>query len=300
MIGIYQKNKRRKKMTKKGYLDLGDGQLYYETNGEGMPLILSHAAFLDSGMFDALWKPLAKQFRVIRYDMRGYGKSSPVNGPVSQREDLDRLLNHLGVTSAHLVGSSNGGLISLDLTLEQPERVASLTLVDAPPSGFVPQGAPPRYMLEMFDAMQHGDIELASELQIRIWLDGQYREPGEVDSKLRNRALEMNRIPVSQNTFFITEAQPLNPLDPPAIARLESVSCPTLIVAGSLEHPEILRIADEMAKRIPNARKAIIEGSGHVPSYEQPEAFLRLLLDFLANVDSQLASIHNIRTSQSR
>jgi pimeloyl-ACP methyl ester carboxylesterase len=287
-------------MTKKGYFDLGDGQLYYETAGDGMPLVLSHAAFLDSGMFDALWKPLAKRFWVIRYDMRGYGKSSPVNGSLSRRDDLDRLLNHLGVTSAHLVGSSNGGLISLDRALEQPERVASLTLIDAPPSGFVPQGAPPRHMLEMFEAMQHGDVELASELQIRIWLDGEYREPRQVDSKLRQRALEMNRIPVSQNTFFIAEAQPLNPLDPPAIARLESLSCPILIVAGSLEHPEILRIADEMAERIPNARKAIIEGSGHVPSYEQPEAFLQLLLDFLENVDSQLASINNKGTSQIR
>ena len=285
-------------MTKKGYFDLGDGQLYYETDGEGIPLVLSHAAFLDSRMFNAIWVPLTKKFRVIRYDMRGYGKSSPVNGPVSRREDLDRLLHHLGVTRAHLVGSSNGGLISLDLALEQPQRVASLTLVDAVPSGFVPQGAPPRYMLEMFDAMQHGHVELASELQIRIWLDGQYREPEQVDPKLRKKALEMNYIPVSQNTFFIGDSQPLKPLDPPAIARLESVRCPTLIVAGSLEHPEVLRISDEMAEWIPNARKAIIDGSAHVPSYEQPDTFLELLLDFLAIVDQQTTSMKDKATSQ--
>ena len=267
--------------TKKGHLNLGDGQLYYEIAGKGMPLILSHAAFLDCRMFDAVWEPLAKHFRVIRYDMRGFGQSSLVTGPLCRRDDLDQLLKHLEVTEAHLVGCSNGGQISLDLALEQPQRVKSLTLVGSTPSGFELHGEPPRYILEMFDAMQNGDIDHANELQIRIWLDGVHREPEQVDSTLRKNALEMNRIPVSQSTFFLADTQPINPLDPPAITRLESVKCPTLIVAGSYDHPEVLRAANEMAVRIPNARKALIESAGHVPSYEQPVAFTKLLLGFL-------------------
>ena len=139
--------------TTNAHFDWGDGRLYYEIAGDGMPLVLSHAAFLDSRMFDAMWEPLAQHFRVIRYDMRGYGHSSPVNGPLCRRTDLTRLLVHLGVTRAHLVGCSNGGQISLDLTLEQPGRAASLTLVDSTPSGFELQGAPPRYIYEMFDAV---------------------------------------------------------------------------------------------------------------------------------------------------
>lgn len=267
--------------TKKEYLDLGDGQLYYETAGNGFPLVLSHAAFLDSRMFDALWEPLARHFRVIRYDMRGYGRSSPVQGPLCRRADLDKLLKHLGITRTHLVGCSNGGQNSLDLALEQPELAASLTLVDATPSGFEPQGAPPRYLFEMMDAVQSGDVDRANELQIRIWLDSEHREPGQVDSKLRKKALEMNRIPVSQNTFWAADSQPANPLNPPALNRLEEVRCPTLVVVGSLDHAEVLCAADEMVRRIPNARKIILEGSGHVPSYEQPDNFIRFLLEFL-------------------
>ncbi len=270
--------------TKKGHLNLGDGQLYYETAGKGMPLVFSHAAFLDSRMFDAVWEPLAKHFCVIRYDMRGFGQSSPVTGPLCRRDDLNQLLKHLEVTEAHLVGCSNGGQISLDLALEQPQRFKSLTLVDSTPSGFELHGEPPRYMLEMFDAMQKGDIDRSNELQIRIWLDGETRDPEQVDSTLRKKALEMNRISVSQSTFFIADTQPINPLDPPAITRLESVNCPTWIVAGSLDHPEVLRAADEMVKRIPNARKALIESAGHVPSYEQPDTFVKLLLDFLGSM----------------
>ena len=269
--------------TTKSYFDLGDGQLYYETAGVGMPLVLTHAAFLDSRMFDAVWEPLANHFRVIRYDMRGFGKSSPVTGPLCRRNDLIQLLKHLDVTEVHLVGCSNGGQISLDMTLEQPQRFASLTLVDSTPSGFELSGEPPRHMLEMFDAMQHGDINLSNELQIRIWLDGEHREPEQVDSTLRKKALEMNRISVSQRTFFNADTQPINPLDPPAITRLESVKCPTLVIAGALDHSEVLRAANEMAERIPNARKALIESAGHVPSYEQPDAFTKLLLDFLGS-----------------
>ena len=271
--------------TNTGYIDLREGKIYYETAGGGFPLVLSHAAFLDSRMFDAIWEPLARQFRVIRYDMRGYGKSSPVNGPVSRRADLEQLLRHLGISRAHWVGCSYGGELVLDLALEHPEQVASLTLVDGTPSGFELQGEPPRYMLEMFDAMKAGDLDRANELQIRIWLDGEQREPEQVDPGLRKKALEMNRIPVEQSTYFLADTQPLNPLDPPAENRLEEVHCPTLIIAGSLDHPEVLRAADEMADRIPNARKVVFEGSGHVPSYEQPEEFIRHLLEFLRTVN---------------
>ena len=275
--------------TTKEYFDLGDGRLYYEIAGEGMPLILSHAAFLDSRMFDAVWEPLAEHFRVIRYDMRGYGQSSPANGPLCRRHDLERLLDHLGVAQAHLVGCSHGGQITLDLALEQPQRAASLCLVGSAPSGFEVKGAPPRYMLEMFEAAQRGEVERASELQIRIWLDGEYREPDQVDAELRKKALGMNHIFVAHNTFLVADAQPADPIDPPAITRLETVNCPTLILAGSLDHPEVLRAADEMAARIPKARRTVLEGCGHVPTYEQPGAFTRLLLDFLSDVEASVS-----------
>ncbi|MCE1253562.1 MAG: alpha/beta hydrolase [Anaerolineae bacterium] len=271
--------------TTKSYFDLADGQLYYETAGKGTPLVLAHAAFLDSRMFDAIWEQLAKQFRVIRYDMRGFGKSSPVTGPLCRRSDLEQLLNHLDITQAHLVGCSLSGEICLDLALEQPQRFKSLTLVDSIPSGFQLQGEPPLHLLEMFEALQSGNIDLANELQIRIWLDGEQREASQVNSTLRKIALEMNRIPVSQNTSFIADMQPVNPLDPPAVTRLESVKCPTWVVAGGLDNSEILRAADEMVKRIPGAQKTIIESTGHVPSYEQPDTFVKLLVDFLSRIN---------------
>jgi pimeloyl-ACP methyl ester carboxylesterase len=267
--------------TTSGYVVAGDGRLYYEVAGEGEPLVLSHAGFLDSRMFDAQWQALARHFHVIRYDMRGYGRSGQASGPLCRRDDLRRLLEHLRLTRAHLVGCSIGGEIALDLALERPELAASLTLVGATPSGFAMQGEPPRYVMDMFDALQRGDVERASELQMRIWLDGSFREPDQVDAALRERALTMNRIPLKRQTFAIADMQPLTPLDPPAVDRLHEISCPALIVAGSLDHPEILRAADMMTNAIPGARQALIDDTAHVPSFEQPDAFNRALLDFV-------------------
>jgi pimeloyl-ACP methyl ester carboxylesterase len=266
-----------------GYFDLGDGQIYYEVAGHGDTVVLSHAMFLDSRMFDAQWDALAREYRVVRYDARGYGKSSPLTAPVSRRDDLKRLLDFLGIAKAHLVGCSAGGEASLDLTIEYPQLVTSLTLVGASPSGFQLQGDMPRYMPELFAASQQGDIDRASELQIRIWLDGEYREPAQVDSKLREKALEMNRISVANKTFFVADMHPTNPLTPPAVERLNEVKCPTLIVVGALDHPELRRAAELMRTGIPHAESAVIPEAGHVPSYEQPQIFNPLLLEFLHN-----------------
>ncbi|MBK8024096.1 MAG: alpha/beta hydrolase [Chloroflexi bacterium] len=264
-----------------GTLNVGGGDLYYETAGTGEALVLSHAAFLDSRMFDAQFEALARDYRVIRYDMRGFGRSSPATQPVCRREDLRQLLDHLGVERAHLVGCSMSGTLLLDLALEQPDQPLSLTVVGATPSGYELTGQPPRYVMEMIDALQHGDVARANELQIRIWLDGSYREPDQVDSALREKALAMNLIPVRQGTFFIADGQPACPLDPPAMDRLEDIRCPVLVVAGALEAPVMLEVAEMMAARLPNARKVVIDGAAHVPSYEKPEVFNPLLLGFL-------------------
>jgi pimeloyl-ACP methyl ester carboxylesterase len=262
-------------------LALEGGTMAYEIGGIGETVVLSHAGFLDSRMFDAQWDELTVQFRVIRYDMIGFGRSSAATGPACRRDDLRRLLDHLQVERAHFLGCSMGGEVILDLALEQPERALSLTLVGATPSGFGLQGVPPRDVLALFEALGQGDAERAGELQLRIWLDGEMREPEAIDPTLRQKALTMTRIPAAQGTMLIADAQPLNPLNLPAVKRLHEIRCPTWVVVGSLDHPEVRRAADVLADGIPNARRAVIEGAGHVPSFERPDDFNPLLLGFL-------------------
>jgi pimeloyl-ACP methyl ester carboxylesterase len=267
--------------TETGYLNLDGGKLYYEVAGAGEALALAHAGFVDSRMWDDQWEALAERYRVIRYDMRGYGRSDRLEGAVNRRDELLALLNHLGVERAHLLGCSLGGAIMIDFALEHPNRVASLIPVSAVPGGFSMQGEPPPNLLAMMAAVQQGDLARASELQLRIWVDGLFRQPEQVNPTVRERAAVMNRIAVENETWAVADSQNVSPLNPPAAERLRDIHAPVLAIAGALDHPEILRAADVMAGEIPAARKAIIAEAAHVPSMEKPAEFNRLVLDFL-------------------
>ncbi len=231
-------------------------------------------------MWDGQWEEFSRFFRVVRFDMRDYGKSDRAQGPLSRRKDLEGLLDQLGIRRAVLVGCSMGGTIVLDFALEHPERVEGLVLVSADPGGFEMQGDPPPNLLAMIAAMHQGDLEQVSELQLRLWIDGPFRQPEQVDPQVRQRAAVMNRIPVEHGTFRI-DTQPFDLLDPPAVTRLNQLRVPTLLVAGALDHPELLRAADLMEQGIPGARKVIIGGAGHVPNMEKPAEFNREVLGFL-------------------
>ena len=264
-----------------GYISLGDGKMYYEMAGSGPTLVFTHAGFVDSGMWDAQWAEFTQRYRVIRYDMRGYGKSDPVTGPLSRRADLYRLLKHLHVQQATLIGCSMGGEISLDFTLEHPEMVTKLVLVSATPSGFQMQGEPPPTVLAMMEAAQQGDLTRTSELQIEIWIDGPFRQPAQVDPQVRQRAAEMNRIPVANQTWAKADSQPFNPLDPSAVGRLKEIRVPTLVIVGAVDDPEILRAADVLTNGISGAKKVVIQNAAHLPNMEKPAEFNQALTNFL-------------------
>ncbi len=103
-----------------GYVPVRNGELYYEVEGAGHPLVLIHAGVADHTMWDAQAPVFARRFRVIRYDTRGYGRSRTQDTEYSERQDLLDLLDHLGVPAAHVVGISRGGMIAIDFTLEHP------------------------------------------------------------------------------------------------------------------------------------------------------------------------------------
>lgn len=270
--------------TQKGYIELSDGKIYYEVAGEGETLVLCHAGFVDSGMWDGQWGAFAQQYRVIRYDMRGYGKSSVLDAPVSRREELGVVLDHLKVEKAHLLGCSMGGEVVIDYTLEHPEQVTALIAVSAVPNGFEMQGEPPAELMEMIQAAQQGDLEKVRDLQIRLWVDGPSRKPEQVDRMVRERAAGMNKITVENGTFMKADMQPLNPLNPPAAGRLGSINIPTLVIAGALDNTEIVRATNVMQKSITGAQKVIMANTAHVPNMEKPNEFNMAVLDFLSKV----------------
>src|SRR5437764_13657475 len=91
-----------------GYLELSGSKLYYEECGSGPPIVLLHDGLLHSVSWDEVWQPLAKKYRVIRYDRRGYGQSDPATSSFSPMEDLTKLLRHLTIEQAFILGRSSG------------------------------------------------------------------------------------------------------------------------------------------------------------------------------------------------
>src|SRR5919112_4353346 len=112
-----------------GMAEVNGARIYYEVAGEGEPLVLVHAGIADSRMWEGQVAAFAARYRVVRFDLRGFGKTEMVEGPFSHHEDLRGLLDFLGVERTHLVGCSMGGGAVLDFALEYPERVGDLVLV---------------------------------------------------------------------------------------------------------------------------------------------------------------------------
>ena len=100
-----------------GFAEVNGTRLYYETAGRGLEVVLIHGGLVDSRLWDAQVGPLSKRFRVVRYDLRGFGRSAAADGPFSHLEDLRALLDFLKIERASLVGLSLGGIIAADFAL---------------------------------------------------------------------------------------------------------------------------------------------------------------------------------------
>jgi pimeloyl-ACP methyl ester carboxylesterase len=256
-----------------GMAPVNGGNLQYEILGEGPPLVLIHGGNMDLRMWDDQFELYARDFRVIRYDVRGYGRSSSKNVPHDGYEDLRALLRHLEIPSAHLVGLSLGGRIAVDFALEHPEMVDSLVLVGPGLSGWRFSREKGSFIFAILEAAQAGDGERAAEL----WLESPYMTPAmeipELRARLRELALDNSRI--------WTEGWKERELAPPAVERLSEIGKPTLLIIGSRDVPDIQQIVGALAESIPGSRKVTIEGSGHLPNMERPEEFNEAVLDFL-------------------
>lgn len=260
----------------------GGNRVHAETEGRGEPVVFVHADFVDSRMWDQVRSLLSPRWLTAAYDKQGYGRSDRATGPVVRRRELAAVIEALDLGPVHLLGCSNGGAQALDYTLEQPQNVRSLTLVNASPSGWQPEGAPPAPLLAMIEAFQVGDTAAASELQVQIWFDGPQRETALLPPRLvrvRKEVATMNRIFVENGTFFVADAVPPEPLDPPALARLSEVAAPTLVVDGRLDWPENRR-ASSLLATIPGAHRIEVDAA-HVPPLEDPEGFVALWEGFL-------------------
>jgi pimeloyl-ACP methyl ester carboxylesterase len=256
--------------------------LYVELAGEGSPVVLLHEGIGDSRMWEPQWDSYAERFRVVRFDMRGFGQSPPAVGTFSLTGDLVELLDGLELGLAALIGMSLGGSVAMEATIARPDLVSRLVLVGPGLRGFEMTDETKAGWAEEEVALERGDDEEAVEINMRMWVDGPSRSPDQVDPELRRKVGEMQRRAIDIWRDAGEEEGEHKPLVEDWGDRLAEISVPTLILVGELDRPEMHQIADRLEAEIPNTKRHTIAGAAHVPNMEQPEEFDRLVLEFLA------------------
>ncbi|MCL4559147.1 MAG: alpha/beta hydrolase [Chloroflexi bacterium] len=263
-----------------GLAAINHARIYYEVAGAGEPFVMIHAGVADSRQWNNEFAYFAKRFLVIRYDLRGYGKSEPVAGEFSHLQDLTALLELLHVDQPLvLMGCSMGGGLAMDFALAHPAMAKALIMVGSGPTGLKLDVPLPAKYEQAEEAYKAGDFDLLAELETQIWFDGEGRTPAQVNPAMRKLAYEMNRNAITLEAKKLGKRLPDTHLS--AAGRLGDLKIPTLVIVGTHDTPYILAAADYMLGKIPSAQKAVIADAAHLANMDQPEEFQRIVTTFL-------------------
>jgi 3-oxoadipate enol-lactonase len=254
------------------FVEVEGSKLYYEECGTASPtVVLIHDGVVNSAVWDDAWPEFCRHFHTIRYDRRGFGRSPAATTWYSETDDLATLLHHLKVSRAAIVGSSHGGELSIDFSLAHPEMVQQLVLV-----GPVVGGMP--FSQHFLDRGMHGDEPLQKgdvKGAITAWSNDKYLiAPG--NDAARKRLLNL-LLANPQDTTHKDYPLPIKP----ALPRLHEIHVPTLILVGDADIPDVHAHAGAIEAGIPNARRVVIGGVGHIMYLEKPSEFSRLVISFI-------------------
>lgn len=262
-----------------GYVNVEGERLYYEIAGKGDNIVLLHDGLIHREIWDNQFPTLARNYRVVRYDRRGYGNSSNPQVSFSNVDDLNQLFIQLTIGKAIVFGMSAGGGIAIDFTLKYPDKVTALVLVGAVVSGY-------GYSSHMLS--RGGRIssfaELLSDPQqfIRyIGCEDPYEiAPANVMAKEKClKLLEANPINVNQE-----KVKYIKPADRPAVRFLSEIRVPTLILVGEYDIPDVHAHAGAINAGIANSKRDIVPKSGHLIPIEQPVLFNEAVMRFLTGL----------------
>ena len=258
------------------------GRIAYDLAGpeEGAQVVLIHEAIADRRMWAREFSRLARTCRVLRYDLRGFGRSTPAAEEYSSVEDLRALLDCLHLEHPLLVGASMGGKIALDFVVAHPGVARGLLLISPGFSGMdypmFPDGvfeADEKASKAASEAYAAGKVEEAIEHLRGLW-----------GSALTGENLELFRTMARENAsevFLERSGQHERPSDPKAATRLSTLDVPTVLLVGDRDNPAMPHVARYLSEHIPRARMRIVLGADHLLNLTAPQAFDRAVEEML-------------------
>jgi 3-oxoadipate enol-lactonase len=266
-----------------GFIDVEGGRLYYEADGEGTPITLIHAGVAHVRMWDEQVAAWRDRHLVIRYDTRGFGRTITEDVPYSNRDDLRAVLDYLEVETTHLVGLSRGAMIATDFAVENPQRIKSLTWVAGGLRGFEVEDPRLTDLWAQMEALEEArDWNPLVELETKLWVDGFGEREDRVDPEVRRKMLQWNL----EN--YLADQQANQPIQPesPAAEHLDALTMPTLFMWGTLDELGVIRSGEKLVAEVEGARSQVFEGVAHMVNLERPEEFIRIVGEFVDEVDA--------------
>ena len=266
--------------TEVGFAQVNGTKLYYKVAGSGEPLVLVHGNFGDCRHWDFNFGQLAKKFKVVRYDVRGYGKSdsSPKGCEYRDHDDLKALLNFLEISNAHIAGFSMGSAIIFNFALEYPEMCKSLIAVGPWVSGYSPPSVHEFYrdFGQLSSIIEQGGTDAAAEKFIELPLFKMHRSSEEVKNYV---------IQIAKNYSFLHfSGEGPTRIEPDAANMLNQINVPVLIITSEYDINSCLEMADLLEEKIAVTKTIKIPGSTHFMMMEKPEEFNKELIAFIENL----------------
>lgn len=247
------------------------------------PLVLLHAGIADVRSWDALAPLLLDaEYRVVRFDARGTGRTESEPTPFSRIDDVLAVFDAHGIDRAVLIGNSLGGQTAIDTAISAPDRVAGLVGIAAGLGGF--DGGLTPLEKQLFDEMEAlenadpPDPAAVADIDVRIWVDGPAQPPDRVPSAIRDlvREMDMGSYAPGHETGDVIR------LAPPAVDRLDELTTPVLAVAGLLDVSGVVATARFIEANAPNARAEIWPHVAHMIGMEVPDELAAEIVEFLA------------------
>jgi 3-oxoadipate enol-lactonase len=267
-----------------GYAEVNGTKLYYEAAGTGKPLILIHGSFGDRRFWDLQFAELSKKYKVIRYDIRGYGKSALPDSSQVYRDsdDLNALMDFLGIKKANICGLSLGSFIAIDFALSHPEKCISLI----PCGPRVAGDGTAEYKTSSGDSISviiTKTIYLvkgkgAKEATDYLWTGDHVMAKGVVSPKTLQSLLKMG---YEYSWWRYIHPGKREYAFGMAIKQLSEIKIPTLIVTAEYDFELCKEVAEILVKGIPDAKLALIKGAGHIMNMDKPKDFNKAIFKFI-------------------
>lgn len=250
------------------FLPVEGGKVWYQTCGTGSKnMVLIHDGSLHAATWDDVWPIFCKDFHVVRYDRRGFGRSPVATAPYARTDDVLAVMHAAGMTHAVMVGASAGGGIAVDFTLAHPKAVDRLVLVGPSISGLRYSQYFIRRVTENFGQLLKGDLE-------RGLRDGWVFAPGHEAAITKAAAL------LRANPQNLTHGD-MARLAPTAKPLLSSIQVQTLVLIGDHDVADNEGEASAVEAMIPHAYRIVVPDTGHLMYLEHPDVFARLVMQFI-------------------